>query len=332
MKMRKTQYYPIGISFIVLLIILGCAQHDETQSETKEIKISSEQSVIDRESKIPSDAVKMSPQTDAAPVRSLSPGYYDPVPVPYPINTAGGEDSAFILPDGNTLFLFFTPDVNIPVEKQVIDGVTGIYSSQKVEGVWQKPERVNLQEPGKAGSDGCEFVKDKIMYFCTVREGYEGIHWFKADYSDDKWKNWRIADTELKTAEYNTGELHISSDGQELYFHAKDKTGGKGGNDIWMSKKENGEWQEPINIQAVNTERDDGYPALSPDDSELWISRDYGIWKSKKVDGEWQNPELMFSPLAGEATIDNAGNVYFTHHFFKVDKMIEADIYVAVKK
>ena len=48
--------------------------------------------------------------------------------------------------------------------------------------------------------------------------------------------------------------------------------------------------------------------------------------------GEWQDPEEMFFPLAGEPSIDSTGNVYFIHHFFKNDTMIEVDIYVAYRK
>lgn len=251
--------------------------------------------------------------------------------MPYPVNTAGAEDSAFIMPDGNTLYFFFTPDVKVPVEKQVIDGVTGIYTAQKVNGEWSKPERVLLQKPNKAGSDGCEFVQGKVMYFCTVREGYTGIHWFKADYVDGKWKNWRSADKELQMEKYKTGELHISSDGQELYFHSE-RPGGKGGLDIWLSKKVNGEWSEPENVEAVNSESNEGWPALSPDGKELWLSKDYGVWRAKRVDGKWSELEKMFSPLAGEPSIDAIGNVYFTHHFYKNDTMIEADIYVAERE
>jgi hypothetical protein len=40
----------------------------------------------------------------------------------------------------------------------------------------------------------------------------------------------------------------------------------------------------------------------------------------------------MIKTLAGEASLDNLGNVYFTHHFYKDDVMLEADIYVAHKK
>ena len=47
------------------------------------------------------------------------------------------------------------------------------------------------------------------------------------------------------------------------------------------------------------------------------------------VMGEWQEPEKMFAPFAGESSVDIDGNVYFTHHFYKDNKMLEADYYVA---
>ena len=48
--------------------------------------------------------------------------------------------------------------------------------------------------------------------------------------------------------------------------------------------------------------------------------------------GQWQEPELIISSFAGEPTLDADGNVYFVHHFYEDGKMIEADIYVAMKK
>jgi hypothetical protein len=37
----------------------------------------------------------------------------------------------------------------------------------------------------------------------------------------------------------------------------------------------------------------------------------------------------MFSIFSGEASMDNEGNIYFTHHFYKDDVMLESDRYVA---
>lgn len=285
-----------------------------------------------RESKIPTDAVKITPATDISPPKSLSAEYENPTPLPAPVNTAGAEDSSFILPDGNTLYFFFTPDVRIPAEKQLIDGVTGIYVAKKVDGVWQNPERIILQDKNKVALDGCEFVSGDTMWFCSAREGYDGIHWFTAEFKNNKWQNWKLADFPEK---YEVGELHFTADGNEVYFHsdrAASRAGGKNGLDIWVSKKVDNAWQEPENISAINTSGDEGWPALSPDENELWTYKDYSLWRSKKIDDVWQKPVKMFSPLAGEATIDAAGNVYFVHHFYKDDQMLEADIYVAKKK
>jgi len=35
---------------------------------------------------------------------------------------------------------------------------------------------------------------------------------------------------------------------------------------------------------------------------------------------------------ATEPSLDNEGNTYFTHHFFRDGVMLEADIYVAYRK
>jgi hypothetical protein len=185
-----------------------------------------------------------------------------------------------------------------------------------------------LQDPDKLAGDGCEFVQNNVMLFCTVREGYTGIHWFRAEFKDGKWQNWMEVDF---NPTYEIGELHITADGKKLYFHSH-RPGGKGGYDIWVSRNVNDEWQEPVNVAVVNTEHVDGWPFISPDGTELWITRGPGapeLWRSKKVNGEWTEPEKMFAPFAGEASMDIEGNIYFTHHFYKDDVMLEADIYVA---
>jgi hypothetical protein len=207
--------------------------------------------------------------------------------------------------------------------------VTGIYVSKKVNGRWQNPKRVWLCEPGIAVLDGCEFILDEKMWFCTAREGYTGLHWFTAEFIDGIWTNWEQANF---NPSYEVGELHIHE--EELYFHSlKTK---KGGYDIWVSKKINGEWGEPETITIVNSIFSEGWPWISQDGNEMWFTRLEGapnLYRSKKVDGQWTEPELMIKTLAGEASLDNLGNVYFTHHYYDDDgNMLESDIYVAYKK
>lgn len=333
--------------FFVLLIPLSCASADNynsqdttsstenltddiTSSPTEDEKRPVERNYIDS---IPHDAVKMTPEQDLYPPILHSDEFYEPVPMPWPINTAGGEDSPFIMPDGKTFYVFFTPDVSVPAEKQVLDGVTGIYVSHLLEnGSWSKPQRVSFGNT--LSLDGCAFVQGNRIWFCSVREGYNSIHWFTADNADGQWHNLKFSNLNLLEG-YEVGELHITSDGKELYFHSS-RPGGLGGYDIWSCRNVDGEWQDPVNIEIVNSPDTDGWPYVSQDGRELWYTRFYqgspALFRSIRINEEWQEPELIVSQFAGEPTLDNKGNLYFTHHYYKDTVMIEADIYVAMKK
>jgi len=325
---------------LIGIILFGCAEQSSTPEPTPAPKPAVESKkepvpqvkAIDRESKIPSTQVKITPETDIYPPKLHSDEYEQPVPMPYPINTAGAEDSGFIMPDGNTFYVWFTPDPGIPAQKQVIDGVTGIYVSKKVNGVWQKPKRVVLQDPDKLALDGCAFVLGNKMWFCSARTGYTGMQWFTSDCPGGNCSNWKLADF---PQDYEVGELHITADGKELYFHSA-KAGGKGQYDIWVSQNKDGKWLAPQNIEMVNSPETDGWPALTQDGNELWFHRTYmgspAIFRSKRINNEWQEPEMIISQFTAEPSIDNDGNIYFTHHFFKDGVMLEADIYVAYKK
>jgi hypothetical protein len=266
--------------------------------------------------------VKITPASDEYPPILHSNEFKQPIPIN--ISTIGVEDSPFI--SGNNLFLAFTPDPSIPPRKQLFDGLSGIWVSKRQGRQWGKPERVLLQEPGKLSLDGCAFVQGDRMWFCSTREGYKGMNWFTAEYVDGKWQNWRDANFGIEVE-----EIHIFKD--ELYFGSK-KKGGKGKKDIWYSKKVGGRWQAPQNIAAVNSKEDEARPFVRKD--ELWFDRTYkgtpAVFRSKRINGKWQKPEMIVSQFAGEPNLDENGNLYFVHPFFKSGKMIEADIYVAYRK
>ncbi len=312
-------------SFTIILIVIllaGCITQVEYPLKT-------------REEALPGNAVKMTPETDFFPPILHSDEWEPPTPVKGLINTPGGEDSPFILPDGSTLFFFFTPDVTIPAQEQLTDGVTGIYVTYKKGNQWSTPQRVILNDPNKLSLEGCPFVQNNILWFCSVREGgCRDIDIYTAEFKNGEWVNWKNAGEKLN-CDYGIGELHISSDQNEMYFHSL-RPGGKGQYDIWVIKKVDGEWQPPINVDSVNTPENEGWPFLTEDGTELWFTRTYmgtpGVFRSRKVNSIWGEPELIISQFAGEPTLDNAGNIYFVHHFYEDGTMIEADIYVCYRK
>jgi hypothetical protein len=328
-KLTRRKILSKAFFFIVFLnILIGSCSFTPTPDEVAF-------PLKNRVDAIPAHAAKISPEEDLFPPQLHSDAWEQPIPVPGRINTAGAEDSPFITPDGKTLTFFFTPDPNIPAEDQLLDGVTGLYISHKVNGEWDEPERVFLQDPGKLSLDGCQFLQGNSLWFCSAREGnYRGVDLWHAEFIEGKWTNWENAGEKLNL-EYEVGEMHITATGQDLYFHSN-RNGGAGVVDIWVSHLIDGEWSRPENVAPVNTEALEGWPFITQDGNELWFLRFYlgspAIFRSLKSDGNWSEPELVLSQFAGEPTLDLDGNIYFVHHFFNNGEMLEADIYVAYKK
>jgi hypothetical protein len=320
----------ITVAAALLMTMVSCAPADSTADKTA----TGNQLVLrERMQSLPADTVKMSPDQDKYLPVLHSAEYYTPIPLQWPVNTAGAEDSPFILQDGQTLYFFFTPDVRVPVGKQPLDGVTGIYQAKKLDGgAWSEPARVVLND--EISLDGAVFIRDNVMWFASARVGYIGVNWFTAELIGEKWQNWKYAGRQFP-ASYEVGELHFTADWKELYFHSG-RAGGKGGYDIWVTRLVNGRWQEPENIQAVNSAEYEGWPYLSEDGNELWFNRIYmgtpAVFRSRKVNGQWGMPELIISQFAGEPTLDSAGNLYFVHHYYRDNVMLEADIYYAARK
>jgi len=287
-----------------------------------------------RQEKLPPDISKCTPETDRHPPVLYSFLWEDPVPLPGGVNTAGAEDSPFMAPNDETLYFFFTPDVRIPAEKQLLDGVSGIWVSGKTNGTWGEATMVPLGT-GDIHLDGAAYASEDELWFCSARVGnYEGLDFWAADIVGDGYTNIRNVGEELNV-EVEVGELHITADGNRMYYHSE-RPGGLGGMDLWYIDREGDHWSEPMNAAEVNSPESEGFPFVSLDGQELWITRWYrgtpGIFRSKLVDGAWSEPRLILGIFAGEPTLSRVGNIYFVHHFFENSQMIEADIYVAYRK
>ncbi len=321
------------LSTIILFVTLTCG--GTTSIVTSNVTPTNARS---RMESIPAGAHKMTPAEDPWPP-VVANGLSKPQPLPFPINTAGAEDSPFLTLDGQTLYFFFAPDLNIPAQKQLLDGVTGIWMSQRVSDNWSEPQRVHLEKPGELALDGCEFILGNMMWFCSVRSGNSrDVDLYQAFLENGVWKNWQNAGKQINV-DYQVGEMHITADGQTMVFGSK-RAGGLGGYDLWMSTKTDNGWSQPVNLGApVNTSGDENRPYLSPDGQTLWYDSTSkkgfpgpAIFRSfRQADGTWSQPEEMVSQFAGEPTLSADGHtLYFVHHYFSADmkQMIEADIYV----
>ena len=319
----SSRIVPMPRSFFILLVLLALSSACASPNRAAPL--------VDRLSSIPGDADKQTPETDLHPP-SAGPGWSQPVPLQGPINTAGAEDSPFLPADGRELYFFFTPDLRVPVERQLLDQVTGIYVSQWTGSGWGEPERVRLTKGNELSMDGCEFVLGDEMWFCSARAGnHNEIDWYIAKRVDGGWSDWKNAGLPINGG-FQVGELHLTLDGQEMYFGSA-RPGGYGGLDLWVSTRTSDGWGQPANLgPQVNTAFNDGWPYVSPDGTELWYSSHYSIYRClRQPDGSWIDCKQIISAISGEPTLSPDGKtLYFVHHYLDSNQqIIEADIYVS---
>jgi outer membrane protein OmpA-like peptidoglycan-associated protein/tetratricopeptide (TPR) repeat protein len=99
----------------------------------------------------------------------------------------------------------------------------------------------------------------------------------------------------------------ISRD-EETVFVVSDKSGGKGGTDIYMSEKDSdGKWGAYVNL-SINTEADETSPFLSGDGKTLYFASngyntmgEYDIFMSTKTDSGFANVQNMGIPVNSSA-------------------------------
>ena len=76
----------------------------------------------------------------------------------------------------------------------------------------------------------------------------------------------------FSTPEYNVAYPALSADGNKIIF-CSDKTGSKGGFDLYMSQRKEGQWDTPIHLKEISTAGDDVFPFLA-DNGILYFSSD----------------------------------------------------------
>jgi hypothetical protein len=98
----------------------------------------------------------------------------------------------------------------------------------------------------------------------------------------------------------------LSADGNTLLF-ASNKSGGKGGLDLFMTRKlPSGEWAESQPINSLNTKGNEDFPYLSEDGNTLYFASNgypglggYDVYKSEwdAEDNRWKSPKNLGYPL-----------------------------------
>ncbi|MBL7815477.1 MAG: OmpA family protein, partial [Saprospiraceae bacterium] len=138
------------------------------------------------------------------------------------------------------------------------------------------------------------------------REGKDGkvrlkIYSAKFNTQSSKWE--KIEELPFNSNDFDCMHPSVSADGQRLYF-VSNRSGGKGGLDIYVSFLQNGKWGDPVNLgPAINTAKDEVFPFIHPDNSLYFATNGrkglggFDIFSTKKTEEGWLQPQLIPEPI-----------------------------------
>ncbi|UII28118.1 hypothetical protein LVD15_06740 [Fulvivirga maritima] len=169
------------------------------------------------------------------------------------LNFRGGYSLSF---DGD--LMIFTS------RKSGLGGFDLWYSTRKGND-WEAPK--NFGKPINSDTnDGCGMLSPdgEYLYFmrCDQMEAYSGASGCKLMVAKKTYNGWE--EPEPLPANINTGNSQaprILADGETLVF-SSDQMGGKGGFDLFMSRKEDDGWSDPVPMDFINTEKDDQFISI----------------------------------------------------------------------
>ena len=120
-----------------------------------------------------------------------------------------------------------------------------------------------------------------------------------------KKQNFSYAKEFLELSGFNISSLMITDDGQNLFF-SSNKSGGYGGEDLWVCKRENNSWSKPTNMGAsINSQYDEICPFLHADGMTFFYSSNgensiggYDVFYNQKgTDKTWSNSVNLGTPI-----------------------------------
>ncbi|HKL39429.1 MAG TPA: OmpA family protein [Cryomorphaceae bacterium] len=183
------------------------------------------------------------------------------------VNTSGHDAGSGLSPDGKTLFVF-RGDVN---------GGGDIYQSVYKGNKWSKPKSLYKTINTDAHESAAALSFDgQSLYFISEKEGGFGgkdIYVANWDVEKERWgEAWNLG--AVVNSPYDEDGVYMHPDGKTLYFSSEGHNS-MGGNDIFYSEYDNGQWKTPVNMGfPINTPDDDVFFSVAADGRTAYYSSD----------------------------------------------------------
>ena len=224
-----------------------------------------------------------------------------------PINTVNNETSVKVSPT-NFSKIYFSSSPN---QKSIAtEGKLKIYSSSKESIAWEKPELLSSHINSAPINKVLDFYPEgsAVIYFIGYSE-YAGeilVDTFKSDKANTlknyPWHSPLVSEQ---------GDVSLDFVGDTVIIFSSRRKGGFGGLDLYVSKRSEYGWMDPINLGPdINSPYDESAPHLLNDGMTLFFSSNrtesiggYDIFRStfRKGDMEWGQPENLGLPINSSA-------------------------------
>ena len=174
-----------------------------------------------------------------------------------------------------------------------------IFVCKKVGDSWSKPSSIgsNINSEGHEAAIGLSPDGQTLLI-------YKDMDIYYSELQGNVWSIPKKMGSDINTSAWET-HATISSDGNLLVF-TSDRNGGKGGRDLYYSRKlPDGEWSLAQNMgDSINTPYAEESPFLTVDGSSLIFSSEghrsmggFDLFRSEWKDGYWSSPKNIGYPI-----------------------------------
>ena len=212
------------------------------------------------------NALKKSCEFSISAMRS--PVTFNPDNLGVNINSIADEYLPALSADGSTLI--FT-------RSKKVDGFRNedFYVSYNNTDDWQLAKNLGapINTPQNEGAQ-CITADGLTLYFtaCSRNDSYGRCDLYESNFMNDKWTDPVNLGENINTENWES-QPAISADGRQLFF-VSNRSGGRGGKDIWVSyKNAKGTWTKAKNLgKDINSSKDDISPFLHWDNQTLYYA------------------------------------------------------------